>query len=211
MQRNGFVLSSILAITLMLGGNGFAQAIVYTGDNSVYFTTYYSKANTAGAPDTTVRIINDGDTNGPLWADIYVLDDSEELQECCSCQVTPDGLLSESVNQNLTADPITGRKPTRGVIKVISSNNGDPTNPVPTAGLRVWASHVQGTKVVLSPGNPVIPVVTGPYFVTETPAADSNLSTGPGSEEEMLGLLCFYSSFPLSGQPCSCTQEDMDF
>ena len=191
-------------------GNAFAAPPVAAGDNSVYFTSYYSKANAAGVPDATVRVINDGDTTLPLWAAIYVFDDSEELQECCACQVTPDGLLSESVNLNLTADPITNRKPTRGVIKIISSNSDDPTNPAPTAGLRVWASHVQGTKVTLSPGGPVIPSVAGPFFVTETLAADSNLTTGPGSEAELLGLLCFYT-IPLSGQPCTCTQEDMDF
>ena len=42
-----------------------------------------------------MRFINDGDTGGNLWASIYVFDDSQELQECCSCEVTPDGLLSE--------------------------------------------------------------------------------------------------------------------
>jgi|SRR5580700_2766101 hypothetical protein len=200
MKRNGLALFSLLAIFLMLGGSALAQ------DNSVYFTTYFSKANTAAVPDQTLRAINDG-TNGFLWAAIYVFDDSEELQECCACQVTPDGLLSESVNQNLTADPITNRKPTRGIIKVISSTSDDPTNPAPLPGLRVWASHTQGTKVTLSPGNPVIPVVAGPYFVTETLAADSNLSA---TETTLLGQLCLYDVL-LSGQPCLCTQEDMDF
>jgi len=159
MKRNGFVLFSILAAILMLGGNAFAGAV---GDPSDYFTIYYSSANIAGAPDSTVRVINDGGAGVPLWAAIYVLDDSEELQECCACQVTPDGLLSESVDQNLTADPLTGIKPHRGVIKIISSFSDDPTGPIPTAGLRVWGSHVQGTKVTLSPGNSVIPVVSGP-------------------------------------------------
>ena len=126
-MKIGTLLFSILAISLMLGiasGNAVAQNV---GDNSTYFTTYYSNANTSGAPDSTVRIINDGDTGGNLWASIYVFDDSQELQECCSCEVTPDGLLSESVNVNLTANALTGKKPTRGVIKVISSSSSDPT------------------------------------------------------------------------------------
>src|ERR1039458_8920050 len=205
MKRNGFVLFALLATILMGGGNALAGAV---GDPSDYFTTYYSNANTAGVPDSTVRIINDGAAGVPLWAAIYVLDDSEELQECCACQVTPDGLLSESVDQNLTADPLTGIIPKRGVIKIISSSSDDPTGPIPTIGLRVWGSHVQGTKVTLSPGKPIIPVVSGPYFVTETLAADSNLS---GTEQTMLGLLCYYSAIGFSGQPCTCTQEDMDF
>ncbi len=188
------VLFPVLTIALMLGiasGNAVAQNV---GDNSVYFTTYYSNANTSGAPDATVRIINDGDTGATLNAAFYVFDDSEELQECCACAVTPDGLLSESVNKQLTANPLTGRYPTRGVIKVISSASGDPTATKPTAGLREWATHVQKTT---SPA----------YTVTETLAADSNLVAG---EQSLLQLLCYFDGL-LSGSPCGCTAEDHDF
>jgi len=193
-MKIGTLLFSILAISLMLGiasGNAVAQ-----GDSSTYFTTYYSNANTSGAPDSTVRIINDGDTGGNLWASIYVFDDSQELQECCSCEVTPDGLLSESVNVNLTANALTGKKPTRGVIKVISSSSSDPTADEPTTGLRVWSTHVQRATAT-----------AGAFYVTETKAADSNLSSG---EQALLQNLCYYDSL-LSGLPCSCTPEDHDF
>lgn len=215
MKKPGFLL--LLVVVAMLGGTALAQ-----GDNSVYFTTYFSNANTAGAPDTTVRIINDGNVsgivffpNGNILANIYVFDDSEELTECCSCNVTPDGVLSESVNLNLTANPLTGHKPTRGVIKVKSPLVDifcEPFAPFLCAteyfpGLRVWATHVQGTKVALSPGNQINPVVTGPYFVTETQAADSNLSP---SEETLLDNLCLYDGM-LSGKPCTCQPEDYDF
>ena len=188
------LLFPVLTIALMLGiasGNAVAQNI---GDNTVYFTTYYSNANTSGAPDATVRIINDGDTGASLWAAFYVFDDSQELTECCACVVTPDGLLSESVNKNLTANPLTGRINTRGVIKVISSASSDDTATKPTAGLRVWATHVQKTT---SPA----------WGVTETLAADSNLAAG---EQSLLQLLCYFDAL-LSGSPCSCTPEDRDF
>lgn len=227
MRKVGY-LALLLAMALMLGGTALGQ-----GDNSYYFTTYYSTANTASAPDATLRIINDGgaeisdgeffiNNNAPgqlgagipLWASIYVFDDSEELTECCSCLITPDGLLSESVNKNLTANPIRGVLNTRGVIKVISSsteadvNTGfAPNNPV--AGLRVWATHVNGTKVTLSPGKPVNPVVTGPFFVTETVAADSNLIPF-GPEQTLLESLCYYD-YLLSGKPCTCQPEDFDY
>ena len=63
-KRNELVLLSLVAIVLMLGGNAFAQ-----GDNTVYFTTYYSKANTAAVPDGTdgdreVSRAGDGPRNG---------------------------------------------------------------------------------------------------------------------------------------------------
>src|ERR1035441_10970012 len=98
-MKTFWCLMLMLAIALMLGGTALAQ-----GDNSDYFTVYYSNANTANAPDATVRVINDGGATisegcGPnqecapqngsplsnLYASIYVFDDSEELTECCSC------------------------------------------------------------------------------------------------------------------------------
>ena len=155
-----------------------------------------------------MRIINDGSrVVGNLYANIYVFDDSEELTECCSCVITPDGLLSESVNQNLTANPITGRKPTRGVIKVIVSEVGGGNIGVTAHGLRVSATHIQGTSVTLSPGAPVVPVVHGPFSVTETLAADSNLAP---NERSLLYQLCYYDG-ELSGQSCTCQLEDYDF
>jgi hypothetical protein len=194
MKRLGFLLL-VLAIALMLGGTALAQNV---GDNSIYFVTYYSNANTTGAPDETVRLINDGDTGGNLWASFYVFDDSQELQECCSCEVTPDGVLSESVNTELTANSLTGKKNTRGVIKVISSSTspGDPTNNTLKAGLRGWATHVQS-------------LTKSAYGVTETALADSNLVS---SEQSLLQNLCSYAIQLGSGTgTCSCTPEDHDF
>ncbi len=207
MKKFGFVLF-MLALALMLTGNALAQAPV--GDNSVYFVSYYSNANTAGAPDGVVRAINDGDQattdvegveNGPLWAAFYIFDDSEELQSCCACLVTSDGLLSESVNKQLTDDEFTGRAETsRGVIKVVSSSTNDPTNPVAAPGLRVWGTHIQATSNIPE---------KGPFFVTETKFADSNLGK---IELSNLAISCSYGLTLGSGYGlCGCTPEDHDF
>jgi hypothetical protein len=192
MKTLGFLML-MLAIALMLGGTALAQ-----GDDSSYFVTYFSNANTTGAPDATVRAVNDGDTEANLYASIYVFDDSEELTECCSCLITPDGLLSESVNKNLTANPLTGIKPSRGVIKVISSSTESDISThfapnTPTAGIRAWATHVQK--------------LTSGFAVTETQFADSNLAS---SEKSLIEQLCYFDH-QLSGQPCTCTVEDQDF
>ena len=198
MKKLGFLML-LLTLAIMLGGTALANPPVGggAGDPSDYFTTYFSNANTIGAPDATVRVINDGDTGANLYAAIYVFDDSEELTECCACTVTADGLTSEDVKTQLTASPLTGHIPTRGVIKVISSASPDPTAPKPTAGLRAWATHIQGAK----PG-------TGPFIQTETAFADSNLGA---AEQAALGMLCYYADTLLSGVPCSCTPKDHDF
>jgi len=196
----------IMAIALMLGANAFAQS---TGDEASYFVAYYSNANTAGAPDAVLRIVNDGDQatygsegnlNGTLWAAIYVFDDSQEMQACCACRVTSDGMLSESVNKQLLSSTFTGRKLTRGVIKVVSSTSYDPTNPMSAPGLRGWFTSVDATS-----NNPS----KGPFYVTRTALADANLGA---VELANLGTVCSYGLTIGSGPGlCPCTPEDKDF
>ena len=197
MKKAVLVLFAVVAMALVFSGSAFAQ-----GDNSVYFVTYYSN-NASGAPDGTVRFINDGDTGGNLYAAIYVFDDSQELAECGACWISPDGLLSEDVKTELTSNPITGRIPTRGVIKVISSSSSNPASTTPAPGLRGWATHIQRATPT-----------SGAYATTEAPVADSNLAAG---EESLLNSLCYYATLIGgsglgSGQgTITCTPEDKDF
>jgi hypothetical protein len=192
MKRISWLIFAVAAIALMLSGNALAQ-----GDNSVYFVTYFSN-NASGAPDGTLRFINDGDTNNTLYAAIYVFDDSQEMQACGACPITPDGLLSEDVKTQLTNNTLTGRIPTRGVIKTISSCNSSPTDVSTMPGLRGWATHIQRATPT-----------SGAYATTETPVADSNLTAG---EESLLETLCYYSGLLGSGQgTITCTAEDHDF
>ncbi len=216
MKKVAHLLFPIMAMTLMLVGNAFAQ-----GDNSYYFVTYYSNANTSGAPDATLRLVNDGDQataqvegvpNGNLWADIYVFDDSQELQDCCSCFVSPDGLLSESVNKQL-ANPVlelTGRAElNRGVIKILSSSTNDPTNALVEPGLRGWMTHVQSTSTTVSSAKPYPSTGKSPFYVSESDLANSNLAP---SELTALEQSCSYAITLGSGYgACTCTPEDHDF
>jgi hypothetical protein len=197
MKKLGLCVLAMTVIALMFSGSALAQ-----GDNSYYFVTYYAN-NVSGAPDGTVRFINDGDTGETLWADIYVFDDSQELTACGTCPITPDGLLSEDVKTELTYNPVTGKIPTRGVIKVISDSGGDPFSASPTAGLRGWATHIQRATPT-----------SGAYATTEAAVADSNLSAG---EQSLLQELCYFAigignSGLGSGQgTIKCTSEDSDF
>jgi hypothetical protein len=196
----------LISLVVLLGiasGSALAQS-----ENSYYFTTYFAN-NVTAAPDATLRIVNDGDSaanpNGILFASIYVFDDSQELTECCSCAITADGLLSESVRNQLTANPLTSIKPSRGVIKVISSTTESDASTnfapnTPTPGLRGWATHIQS----VANKNPFGPA---PYSQTETELADSNLTP---AEQSQLEMLCKFDKM-LSGKPCTCTPEDFDF
>ena len=199
-NRIGLSLLVVLTIAFALSGSALAQ--LPAGDNSAYFVTYYSN-NVSGAPDATLRVINDGEAGFERSVDIYVFDDSQELVACGNCQISPDGLLSEDVKTELTNNPLTGRVPTRGVIKVISEkylNTTPPPQfaPFPLPGMRGWATHIQRATPT-----------SGAYVTSEAPLSDSNLSAG---EQSLLGNLCYYASLLGSGQgTITCTQEDQDF
>ena len=201
MKKLGLLLLPILAITLLLGGNAFAQS-------DVYQVTYYSNANTTGAPDGALRMTNTGATvaagvSQNLYAAIYVFDDSEELQECCSCVITPDGLLSESVDKNLTANTVTGIKPTRGVIKVIAATDSNPPT-VLAHGLAGWMTQIQGSQVNLTTSK-----WSGPFVANQSPLTQSALTA---AEFSVLTSICQYAVILGSGGGvCSCTPEDHDF
>ena len=145
----------LVAFTLvlaLLAGSAFAV----TGSTPTTYpdtlkVNYFVNANTAGDPDGTVQITNTGLSGGNLCADIYVFDANQEISECGSCLITPNGLLTLSVDYNLTSNPLTGNVLTTGSIYVVSaaptSSGTCATYPssavVPTAGLRAWGTHIQ--------------------------------------------------------------------
>jgi len=158
---------------------------------------YFSNANTTGAPDGTLRLTNPGTAPGNVCANIFVFDSDQELSECCSCFLSPDGLRTLSVNTDLTSNPLTGTSHTlnTGVIKIVSTTLTAGTCPLPTnlnpiPALRAWATHVQ----------------TADFAETETGAQDATLSAG---EISRLKAECKAVSIVGSGAGiCSCGTGD---
>src|SRR3982074_2173652 len=129
------------------------------GQDNVFALSYFSNANTLGAPDAVLRLVNDGTVSdaspaGDLCASVYVFDSREELNECCSCRITPNGILSLSINKNLTADTLTGRSLTRGIVKVVSSSlsagSCSAAAMAPQPGIREWITHIQRSNTGFS-------------------------------------------------------------
>jgi len=87
-----------------------------------------------------------GSTVGDLCVNIYTFAPDEELLTCCSCAITPNGLATLSVNNNLlipTLIPIT--PPSSAVIKLVASIPGTTTL---AGGIAAWGStvHRSGTN-----------------------------------------------------------------
>jgi hypothetical protein len=156
---------------------------------------YFANANTAGAPDATLRIVNPGTSGGNLCAAIYVFDTTQELSECCSCFLTPDSLRTLSVNGDLTSNPLTGIVLTGGVIKIASTTAvglscPSPVALTPTAGLRAWATHIQNAN----------------FTITETASQDATFSA---AEQGSLQSKCRSIHAVGSGAGiCSCGTGD---
>jgi hypothetical protein len=132
----------------------FSFGVIGNVGSLVLAVDFYANANIAGAADGTLRLLNDGNASdaspaGDLCAAIYVFDDNENQQECCSCRVTPNGYLSLSINSNLTANNAPNKTLHRGVIKILSSapSGGvcDPTtaNTHTHKGIHGWLTHIE--------------------------------------------------------------------
>ncbi len=130
---------------------------------------YFSNANTAGAPDGTVRLDNPNTAGINICAYVFVFDSNQEMSECCGCLLTPDGLRTLSVNTDLTSNPLTGHILSTGAIKFFSVEPVNNTCPLPGTttvpqlfepGLRGWVTHIQNTN----------------FAITETASQDATLS-----------------------------------
>ncbi|PYU29750.1 MAG: hypothetical protein DMG31_16250 [Acidobacteria bacterium] len=120
MLRTKLTMIAILATALALPSVARAQTFTW-------HVNYYDNSHTSGAPDAKVRIINSGavfplSPPGDICAMIYVFAPDQQLEACCGCLVTPNGLLTLSVNNNLNTNVLSPLGPTAsGVIKVVES------------------------------------------------------------------------------------------
>jgi hypothetical protein len=201
-------LLSVFALVLLLGMTALAQT-----STDVPFQIRY--ASNLSYADSEVIITNDGASatavnpvtaalNGNMCVNIYVLDPQEELLSCCSCPLTPDGMVSLSARRDLISNTLTPAIPTSIVIKLVATLAGAGgtgttcTNsasvaagtayPIATAGLAAWGTtvHALGTSAVLPPGG-VSPPGGTTLGLTETPFTPGLLSS---PELARLNTLC---------------------
>jgi trimeric autotransporter adhesin len=112
---------------------------------------YFANANIAGLSSATVSVSNTGLTATGLCAMFYVFDESEEMSECCGCQVSIDDLRTLLVDTDLTGNPLTGSMPTRGVVKIVSADMAsnpscDPSSIAPKGAVVAWSTHLQSAS-----------------------------------------------------------------
>ena len=110
------IIRGLLAITVVLtclASTGFAQSTTSEGSRDAYYLGYYSNANMGFSVEADLNIVNPGSTggysaaelvdgvDGDLCANIYVFKADQELAECCSCYLSPNGLRTLTVDGDL--------------------------------------------------------------------------------------------------------------
>jgi len=131
--------------------------------------------------DSIINITNTGSTDPSsgdadnICVNVYTYDVSEEIVSCCSCLLTPNALVSLSVQGDLISNTLSPSTPTAVVIKMVatdagrsalaSCNPGNITQGSLASGLRAW-----GTTLHAVPGTPV------KYGLTESEFLDGGLS-----------------------------------
>jgi hypothetical protein len=161
--------------------------------DSPYQVTYASNLNIG---DSVVNITNTGaysaglgsgtsaSVTGAICANVYAT--TEAIFECCSCPVTPNGLVSLSVKNDLINNPLTPGTTTSVVIKLVATApvGGTCTNsallagtPTLVPGLVAW-----GTKLHANTS-----AAAGTYSITETAFTPATLSA---AEQARLAYDC---------------------
>jgi len=159
---------AIALATLAFSTVAFAQVIIPTSD--VFQIDYAANLNIG---DSFVNFTNSGATvaNGAsqnICINLYTFDPQEELISCCTCTVTPNGLVSLSVVKSLISNPLTPAIPTAVVIKAIATTTClTATGDVTLAhGLLGWGTTLHRNTSTAAPT----------YSVTETPFSQAALS-----------------------------------
>jgi len=152
------------------------------GDSVVNISNTGARGGVTNTAGTTAGI------GGAICANVYTFSPDEQMVACCSCPVTPNGLVSLSARQDLTSNTLTPAVPTSIVVKILATVpvGGSCTNSAATVGAPEPATQAPG---LVSFGTTIHALPTTPvtYGVTETPFTPASLSA---TERNKLGSLC---------------------
>jgi hypothetical protein len=141
----------------------------------------------SGASGADLQSGTDATITGALCANVFAFSPDEQLVSCCSCPVTPNGLIQMSIRNDILANTLTPQIPDSIVIKLIATlpKSGTCKNSAAAVisgtqanGLLAWESTVHALSLT---GVAAVPVVT------ENKLAPATLSSG---ELNRLGQLC---------------------
>lgn len=120
-------------------------------------------------------VITPGVAPGNICVNVYAFSPDEQMVSCCSCLVTPNGLVSLSVYNDLRSNTLTGVTPNSMVIKLVSTlagTGGSATSCTASAAALATATIVPGLAAwgttAHVPGSAAVPAAVSPFQITET-------------------------------------------
>ncbi len=152
--------------------------------DSPFQVRYFSNLTVA---DSVIDITNTGADGAPLngpgfggavgniCVSAYAFSPDEQLVSCCSCLVTPNGLVSLSVTNDLIGNTLTGVRPNSVVVKLLATLAGAGGSGTSCANSAATAAAPGVTGMVA--WGTTIHVTSGPA-VTETAFTPATLSAG---------------------------------
>ena len=132
-------------------------------------------------------------TTGAICVNVYAFSPDEQMISCCSCPVTPNGLVSLSARNDLISNTLTPAVPTSIVVKLLATapvagscatSASTVTAATIVPGMAAWGTTLHATPTA------------GTYAVTETAFTPGTLSAG---ELSRLGNLCTFINANGSG------------
>jgi hypothetical protein len=207
----------LILATAVVSADSFAQTPIASADGP--FQIRYAANVTVG--DSYVDISNDGASmstttimaatnslavSGSLCVNAYAIAPDEEILSCCSCPITPNGLVSLSVQKDMLNNSLSGRpNPTSIVIKLVATappgaGVGTTSNPCGTSAALVGSGGVSLANGMVAWGTSLhanTSTTTPTYALTETPFT---VGAPNAAELARLGQEC---SFIMSGQGSS--------
>ena len=175
---------NVILATLALAVAAIAQPVT----TDAPFQVRYAANTTAG--ESWINITNSGANGAPLLGpgfggavgnicvNAYAFSPDEQLISCCSCLVTPNGLVNLGVNRDLTSKTLTGVIPTSVVVKLVATmagTGGSGTTCTNSAATVTTATTVAG---MLAWGTTNHAAPAGGFAVTETAFSPATLSAG---------------------------------
>ena len=158
------------------------------------FQIRYAANLTAG--DSVINITNTGANGasltgpgfggaaGNICVNVYAFSPDEQLISCCSCLITPNGLVSLSVNQDLVSNTLTGVRPNSVVIKLVNTTAGNAAGTGTTCTNSAALAGQPNSIFQLAPGMLAwgttvhAGVPAGSFATTETAFIPATLSAG---------------------------------
>ncbi len=210
------------------GAGGGTLRLVTAGQvvSQIGFMTRYMTHIQSGFDGDFINITNDGSSSalapggagtattssGNLCIGVYFFDPNEELQACCACEVTPNGLISLSVKAN-NANNLTSEFPDSEVVKLLAwsaTSTATATGSIFGPGSPIQATPGASVCNAAAPGGladgmhawgTTLHTVPSGFAVTETPFSPALLSA---FEYSRLSSFCSYNQFAGSGNYGQC-------